>query len=140
MWNLEEYFFSFRFTNHKLKKLIMGTINNKAEISTTSGEFITLAEAVEKQKKHFEFRKKVAKEDNPVRSQFFGKDHLLEILKNEECVGIKIIFGMEDDATPNLVLIGADAKLRNLAKDSTGLKDPNRPYLSNAPECPNVCN
>jgi hypothetical protein len=110
------------------------------EISSTSGQFITLEEAVGKQKKHLDYRKKVAKEDDPVRSQFFGRDHLLEILKNEDCVGIKIIFGMDDDKTPNLVLIGADKNLKNLAKNSTGLKDPNRPYLSNGPGCPNVCN
>ncbi len=118
----------------------METKDNKAKVSSTSGEFITLAEAVAKQTKHLEFRKRTFKEDNPVRSQFFGKDHLLQILKNEDCVGIKIIFGLEDEKTPNLVLIGADENLKNLAMDSTGLKDPNRPYLSNGPDCPNVCN
>lgn len=118
----------------------MQTSKDKPKVSSTSGEFISLDEAVAKQKKHLDFRKRVFKEEDAVRSQFFGKDHLLEILKNEDCVGIKIIFGMEDEKMPNLVLIGADENLKNLAKDSTGLKDPNRPYLSNAPVCPNVCN
>lgn len=118
----------------------METTKGKPKVSSTSGQFITLDEAVAKQKKHLDLRKRVFKEDEPVRSQFFGKEHLLEILKNEECVGIKIIFGLEDENRPNLVLIGADENLKNLAKDSTGLKDSNRPYLSNGPECPNTCN
>jgi hypothetical protein len=118
----------------------MGTSKSNPKVNALSGEFITLNEAITKQSKHLDFRKKVSKEVEPVRSQFFGKDHLLELLKHEDCVGIKIIFGMEDENTPNLVLIGADENLKNIAKDSTGLKDPNRPYLSNAPVCPNVCN
>ncbi|MCP9747381.1 hypothetical protein [Lacihabitans sp. CS3-21] len=118
----------------------MQTSKGKPKVSSTSGEFISLDEAVAKQKKHLDLRKRVFKDEDPVRSQFFGKDHLLEILKNEDCVGIKIIFGMEDENMPNLVLIGADENLKNIAKDSTGLKDPNRPYLSNGPGCPNICN
>ncbi len=118
----------------------METSKGKPKVSSRSGQFITLDEAVAKQRKYLDHRKRVLKEKDPVRSQFFGKDRLLELLKHDDCVGIKIIFGLEDEKTPNLVLIAADENLKNLAKDCTGLKDPERSYLSNGPVCPNLCN
>ena len=45
---------------------------------------------------------------------FFGKDTLLDILNQKECVGIRYYYGQKDDGTPVLVLVGANADEKDL--------------------------
>jgi hypothetical protein len=118
----------------------MGTSKSNPKVNAASGEFITLKEVIGKQTKHLSFRKDILKENEPMRSQFFGREKVEELLKKEGCVGLKIILGVGEANMPSLVLVGADEFLNNLATDSTGLKDGGRSYLSNGPECPNTCN
>jgi hypothetical protein len=40
---------------------------------------------------------------------FAGKEKLLRILNQEDCMGIRFYFGIGDDGKPNLVAVGADA-------------------------------
>jgi hypothetical protein len=40
---------------------------------------------------------------------FFGKSTLQQILDQRDCVGIRYYYGLKDDGTPVLVLVGADA-------------------------------
>lgn len=39
---------------------------------------------------------------------YFGRDAILRILSQEECVGIRYYYGQEDDGTPVLVLVGVN--------------------------------
>lgn len=70
----------------------------------TEGEIVTLSEAAEWTANY--------RETIPaggIKGHFFGKDLLNEILDQSECMGIRIYYGMEDDGTKNLVLVGAKA-------------------------------
>lgn len=44
-----------------------------------------------------------------IKGRFFGRDILEELLAQEGCMGIRIYYGLDDDAIPQLVLVGADA-------------------------------
>ncbi len=44
-----------------------------------------------------------------IKAGFFGKDTLQRIIDQDGCAGIRIYYGKEDDDTPQLVLVGADA-------------------------------
>lgn len=68
------------------------------------GEAITLAEAVEWTT---EYRNSVPA--GSTLGHFYGKNKLMEILQQTDCVGIRIYFGTEPDGTESLVLVGATA-------------------------------
>ncbi len=40
-------------------------------------------------------------------AEFFGKAALLEILEQEDCVGIRFYYGFDDQMRPSLVAVGA---------------------------------
>ena len=44
-----------------------------------------------------------------IKAGFFGKETLLRILNQDGCVGIRFYYGEEDDGTPVMVLVGANA-------------------------------
>ena len=44
-----------------------------------------------------------------ITAQFVGKNKLLEILEQDDCVGVRIYYGIGDDGKKNLVLVGAKA-------------------------------
>jgi hypothetical protein len=111
------------------------------ELTGKEGEFVSQKVASAKQVKHLKFRAEKLKDKDPVRSQFFGKEKLMELLSKPECMGLKIFYGQEENETPNLILVAANKNLKNLVGDSTGLKDGgNGDYLTNGPYCPHVCN
>jgi hypothetical protein len=70
----------------------------------TEGKIVTLSEASEWTEN---YRDTIP--EGGIKGHFFGKDLLDEILKQPGCMGIRIYYGMEDDGTKNLVLVGADA-------------------------------
>lgn len=43
-----------------------------------------------------------------VRSHFFGNQILRKILEQEQCVGIRMYYGIDDAGTRQLILIGVD--------------------------------
>lgn len=47
-------------------------------------------------------------------AHFYGKNKLMEILQQTDCVGIRIYFGIEPDGTESLVLVGANANGEDL--------------------------
>lgn len=53
------------------------------------------------------FRKTINEGD--IIALFADKDKLLQILNQEDCMGIRFYFGIGDDGKPNLVAVGADA-------------------------------
>ncbi len=42
-------------------------------------------------------------------AHFIGKEKLLDILNQEDCVGARIYYGIGDDGKKNLILVGAEA-------------------------------
>lgn len=62
-------------------------------------------------------------------AHFFGKDILQKILDQEGCMGIRIYYGIDEDGTKQLVLVGADSDQNdqtNLVADISFI-------------CPNAC-
>ena len=53
------------------------------------------------------FRKTVPAGD--IIAHFIGKEKLLDILNQEDCVGARIYYGIGDDGKKNLILVGAEA-------------------------------
>lgn len=51
------------------------------------------------------------REANPgaTKGHFFGKDVLLEILNQTDCMGIRIYYGQDEDGVKQLVIVGANA-------------------------------
>lgn len=51
------------------------------------------------------------RDENPDgrKGHFFGKDILNEILDQDDCMGIRIYYGLNDDGEQELVIVGADA-------------------------------
>jgi len=47
--------------------------------------------------------------EDAVKGGFFGQEALNEILKQEDCVGIRIYYGEDSKGIPKLVLVGAKA-------------------------------
>lgn len=42
-------------------------------------------------------------------SQFVGRNKLMEILNQDDCMGVRIYYGIGDDGKKNLILVGAEA-------------------------------
>lgn len=61
---------------------------------------------------------------------FFGKDIINAILNQSECMGIRIYYGMEEDGTKNLVMVGAMANENDM---ETGV------LAEHAIKCPHIC-
>lgn len=70
----------------------------------TEGEIVTLSEAAGWTEN---FRDTIPADG--IKGHFFGKDLLNKILEQSECMGIRIYYGLEEDGTKNLVLVGAKA-------------------------------
>lgn len=54
---------------------------------------------------------KLYREENPntTRAHFFGKDIINRILAQENCMGIRIYYGIAENGVKELILVGADA-------------------------------
>jgi hypothetical protein len=61
---------------------------------------------------------------------FFGKTTLLKILNQQDCVGIRIYHGLNDDNTLTFVLVGANASEEDLFKGE---------LAEYATQCPPFC-
>ena len=69
----------------------------------TEGEFITLAEGGAMTKAWREG------ECGPANAVFFGREKLMAILDQADCMGIRMYFGENEDKEKTLVLVGASA-------------------------------
>lgn len=54
--------------------------------------------------------------EGAIKAEFFGKDVIQNILIQENCVGIRVYYGQNDNGTPVLVLVGADANGNDLTQ------------------------
>lgn len=51
---------------------------------------------------------------NDRKAGFFGKSAIHSILDQDDCVGIRIYFGQDEDGVPELVLVGAKADMDDI--------------------------
>jgi len=81
------------------------------EINKNTGEQITLAQAQEMVN---EFRKRYP---DTTKGYFAGANHFDKILKQEDCIGLRIYNGYdkETDST-NLVIVGVNSKNEDMTK------------------------
>ncbi|MFY7668550.1 MAG: hypothetical protein ACOVQG_07385 [Crocinitomicaceae bacterium] len=63
-------------------------------------------------------------------AHFIGKNKLLELLEQENCVGVRIYYGLDENGEENLVFVGAD-------EDENDLVD--GVILEYAAKCPPKC-
>lgn len=68
------------------------------------GEFISLDEASQMTAR---YRNTI--QPGEVIGQFIGKDLIEKIINQDECVGIRIYFGVNENGKNSLVLVGADS-------------------------------
>jgi hypothetical protein len=45
---------------------------------------------------------------------FFGKSAVINLLEQEDCVGVRYYYGLKEDGSPTLVLVGVDAEGNDL--------------------------
>src|SRR3989338_254636 len=62
-------------------------------------------------------------------AHFFGRDILEEILAQEECMGIRMYYGINEDGDRELILVGANASENDLLDLVADVSSP----------CPNLC-
>lgn len=63
-------------------------------------------------------------------AEFFGKAALLAILEQEDCVGIRLYYGFDDQMRPSVVAVGAKANQDDLV---------NGELAQHAKRCPIYC-
>ena len=44
---------------------------------------------------------------NKIKAEFFGRDFLMKLLSQDDCVGMRIYYGQDDKGTQHLVVVGA---------------------------------
>lgn len=88
----------------------------------TEGGAITLISAAQMTAKYR------TENPNSTIAHFFGKDILNQLLGQENCVGIRMYYGMKDDQK-ELVLVGVDAEENDLLELVADLSMP----------CPKTC-
>ncbi len=67
------------------------------------GEKITIEEAVK-----FTENYRNSEKAEAIKAEFIGKESLVEILNQDECVGIRFYFGRHDNGNLNIVAVGCD--------------------------------
>jgi len=78
-------------------------------ISPSTGEFISLDDA----KNYVTEYRNLYPEENKCFS--FGSDKLIQILKQENCIGLRIYNGYsKDNSQPNLVVVGVDKDQKDM--------------------------
>jgi|688.fasta_scaffold524754_2 hypothetical protein len=73
------------------------------------GTVVTLAEAAEWTAN---YRKTIPEGDTI--AHFVGKEKLLSILEQDDCVGIRFYYGKENDGAKNLIAVGANSAENDL--------------------------
>ncbi len=66
---------------------------------------------------------------NQTIAHFFGRDILERILSQENCMGIRMYYGIDDDGKKQIVLVGADEHQNDLTDLVADISHP----------CPHTC-
>ncbi|RZJ36542.1 MAG: hypothetical protein EOO51_00035 [Flavobacterium sp.] len=94
-------------------------------IDANSGDFVTLSAA---QKYVADFRSKYPGE---IKGVFVGANKVQELLNQEDCIGVRIYFGYQDEERRlNLVMVGVNSK----GVDLTAAK-----IVERMVPCPSTC-
>lgn len=83
-----------------------------------------------------------AKNPEEVRAHYFGRDLFLKILAQAECSGMRIYYGLKDDGTKELMLVGVDGKGDNMLPGAGGnarAGDDDNIIGDVSYPCPSVC-
>jgi hypothetical protein len=89
------------------------------------GEKITIEEAVK-----FTENYRNSEKADAIKAEFIGKELLVEMLNQDECVGIRFYFGRHDNGNLNIIVVGADIKGNDLY---------NGIIAERLPPCPPFC-
>jgi hypothetical protein len=89
------------------------------------GEFVTLSDA---SRWTANYRNTI--QPGEVISEFLGKEKIIELLDQEDCVGIRFYYAINDQGEKILVLVGADSSENDM---ENGL------ILENGNPCPPFC-
>lgn len=83
------------------------------------------------------------RDDNPgaVKAHFFGKDNILKILQEsgDECMGLRIYYGIDDDGNKKLLLVGATSNQNNILPKEDGKDAPAGSIYDDTKDCPPYC-
>lgn len=60
------------------------------------------------------FRNKVGEES--VKAHYLGKEAILKVLEQENCVGLRIYYAENDEGKPELVVVGVNEEGKDLTK------------------------
>lgn len=66
---------------------------------------------------------------NQTLGHFFGKDIIMDILKQEGCMGARIYYGIDEDGKKQLMMVGADSNENDMTDLVVDLTFP----------CPDTC-
>jgi hypothetical protein len=89
------------------------------------GKKVTLQEAAEWTAN---YRKSV--QSGQTIAHFIGKNKLNELLEQENCVGVRIYYGLDENSEKNLVFVGADENENDLVDGV---------ILEYSKRCPPIC-
>ena len=76
------------------------------------------------------FRNSTGNDEGTIIGEFFGKDALIAALNQDNCIGLRIYYGKQNDGTPALVFVGVDQSGIDMTNGFVG----DMGYL-----CPPVC-
>ena len=66
---------------------------------------------------------------NQTKAHFFGKKIIQSILDQNDCMGIRLYYGLDDDGNKQIVMVGADSDENDILDLVADLSHP----------CPNTC-
>lgn len=93
----------------------------------TEGEQIDLAESVS-------WTANYRAANDGVYAHFFGRDILEQILDQEDCMGIRIYYALDDDEVSQLILVGVNAEEEDLYEGIVAERSlPCPPHSSHSP-------
>lgn len=110
------------------------------------GTFISSSQASQYISRFHERKKREGSEVGTyVEAQFFGKNQLQKLMKKDDCVGLRIYFGVSEskELTDQVVVVAVDANGKDLTRTRIGLKDMptgDDDALAGGPCCPHACN
>lgn len=74
-------------------------------------------------------------------AHFFGKEKILEVLNQEECVGIRIYYGINEDDKREVIVVGAKSDQNNILPSDENSTDSGSGgiLLDDSVWCPPFC-
>ncbi len=74
-----------------------------------------------------------------VKSHYYGRDTLDQILAQPGCTGIRVYYAINDNRERDLLVVGVDNKGNNMLPASAGLAPGDMSIMDNSYPCPPIC-